>query len=181
MALFISNLISIALLFCATVTSASGVEVTTKHLSEASRTLNLSNVAYAVPPPVVERAAKKPYLDKRDGVDCLFPESSLGAADVEDCNDLCAFFLENPQAWVSIPSLKLVKYHLGNCQLGLANLNPCSGVNVQYDSIVSWCQSMLGQCIINGYDGYYDLTTSYRMAAALTGDDAAPPYSETPC
>lgn len=135
-----------------TAVASTGVQSYTKHLSEMPRTLNLSNVVHDVSPAGAKAEAKSRSLEKRDGPDCIFPGPD-GAAVVEDCNQLCAFFLDNALALATVLPLDIVIWETGTCQFGLANLDPCHGNTVQYGTIVSWCQSMLGQCIINGYDG----------------------------
>lgn len=161
--------------------ASSSVRNYTRPLSEVSRTLNLTNVVNpatlkAVKP---DKNAESRSLEKRDGVDCLFPGPS-GSAHTEDCNEICRHFLGNSAATVTIPPVDIVTWAFRTCQFGLANLDACRSKSVQLGRLTSLCQGMLAECVINGYDGYYDLSSD-GMAAALTGDDAAPPYSQWPC
>lgn len=175
----------IALLGASSATIASRITpeitVTIKPFSEVSRTLNLSNMVHASSSAAFEPNPDRRLLllQERDGVDCLFPGPS-GSANIEDCNDICSHFLNYPNDWVHVPPLDIITWRFRTCQFGLVNLDPCRSKSFQLGQLISICQGMMAECVMNGYDAYYD-GSSDRFAAALTGDDAAPPYDQRPC
>lgn len=111
-----------------------------------------------------------------DGVGCYIPQI---AADVEDCNNLCNFFNENPLRLATIPGQADAYWELGTCTFAVVNRTQCT-ILVLYGFFTQYCNDVLGECIINGYDGVYDLE-SQGMAAALSGTEAAPAYSPLAC
>jgi hypothetical protein len=116
---------------------------------------------------------------KCDGVECHFP-GPLGAAVVDDCNEICCHFLGHVNDWVHLQPLQIVTWLLGTCYFGLLNLNPCRCNSWQLSRFTSICQAMLARCIMDGYDVAYHGGDNGFMAI-LTGDDAAPPYEDYPC
>ncbi|KAL2168855.1 hypothetical protein VTG60DRAFT_6757 [Thermothelomyces hinnuleus] len=174
--------IFISLLGISSAATASGVQNYTRHLSDVSRTLNLANVVHveAASSAAVKRKVKDSSLEQQDdGIDCLLPGFS-GSANIEDCNEICGHFLEHPLDVVTIQPLDIVTWAFRTCQFGLANLDACRSNSIQLGILASWCQGMMAECVLNGYDDYFDIPSDH-MAAALTGDDAAPPYPSGHC
>ncbi|KAK1772752.1 hypothetical protein QBC33DRAFT_554196 [Phialemonium atrogriseum] len=145
-----------------------------------TRTLNLSNVVHDTSSNVAKSRAASLSLDKRDDLDCLNPDARVGAANVEDCNNVCSNFLDYPTVSVHILALDVAIWELGACQFGVANRDPCSPTTLTFGVLISYCQGMLGECVINGLDGYYHVS-SRNLAMTLTGDGATPRYSAGPC
>ncbi|KAK4124060.1 hypothetical protein N657DRAFT_645679 [Parathielavia appendiculata] len=110
----------------------------------------------------------------RDGVACL--DTPYGdAPSIGECQRLCEHFLGQHTHVVTLNPVHMITYWTGNAMFGLANLDPCNARSVQHGVLRLWCSDMLERCIANEMDGYYD-AESYHMAAALTGDEAMPPY-----
>ncbi|KAL2256525.1 hypothetical protein VTK26DRAFT_1535 [Humicola hyalothermophila] len=154
-----------------------GVQNYTKHIEFGPQT----GVATAPPAPRPKADANKStgQVEAQDsGIDCLFPGLS-GSAHMEDCNVICSHFLSHPNDYVWVRPVDQVNWAYATCQFGLANLNPCREEAIQLGQLTGWCQGMMATCIINGYDAIYRHDGSPWMAA-LTGDDAAPPYPSPP-
>lgn len=127
-----------------------------------------------------DSSSKLNELDARWTVtthECLDP---LDRPIPEDCDQVCAdvlameggIFLEPMQIWT---------HESGHCNFGVANLDPCEHLSIDPANVIQpLCTSMLTQCIRDGYDGFVE-TVNPRMALAMSGTAAAPPYSQEPC
>jgi hypothetical protein len=77
--------------------------------------------------------------------------------------------------------LSFSTHESGHCVFGVANLDPCERLSIDpTDVIQPLCMSLLTQCVRDGYDGFVE-TVNPRMALAMSGTAAAPPYSQEPC
>ncbi|KAI1391647.1 uncharacterized protein F4822DRAFT_192285 [Hypoxylon trugodes] len=107
-----------------------------------------------------------------DGGECITPAYPPVT---EDCESLCDN-LSQTQGPLIVQPFEIWHFEAGQCLYGLANLDPCDAISVDpISQLGPYCDSMYSQCIVNGYDGYYDASSS-RAAMALTGTAAAPPY-----
>ncbi|KAK2741552.1 hypothetical protein FQN55_008307 [Onygenales sp. PD_40] len=106
---------------------------------------------------------------------CLTPEDR---PIWEDCTAICEFLLEQ-NSYQQLAPFKTIYWNAGGCLLGVANLT-CRHLSVFPPEIAAYCDALNGLCVADGYDGFL-LTDGPRMAIALTGAPAAPPYQSPAC
>ncbi|OAA56328.1 hypothetical protein SPI_07939 [Niveomyces insectorum RCEF 264] len=139
--------------------------------------VNLSDLVFVSPSHGNETASEPAArLSKRDELSCYIPQI---AANVEDCNGICAFFNDYNLNVATIPPFDELNFSLGTCTFGVVNRTPCTKAQL-YGFFTGYCNNMLGECVINGYDGYFDME-SYGLSSALFGEAAAPAYSPLAC
>ena len=108
---------------------------------------------------------------------CLDP---LDRPIVEDCSQVCAD-LDTLEGGIYLQPFQIWSHTSGHCVLGLANLDPCEILNIDpANTIKPLCEDMLSRCVVNGYDAYVE-TMHPRLALAMSGLEAAPPYTREAC
>ncbi len=175
MKFFTSTLLTLALSALASAAdSAPHIYNISRPLTEISRVLDLGK---GIKPPssglVPTRRGTNAAQRPQDGVMCMDPP--YGYPNVRECNELCHVFLEQPTRKLTINPVSAINWMNGECEFGIANLDPCSPQTIEQGILSVWCLDLLAECVVEQLDGYYDLS-GYRMAAALTVDDATPPY-----
>lgn len=98
----------------------------------------------------------------------------------DDCASLCENMNEQ-QGPLLLQPFDTWFMEAGHCAFGLVNLEPCSPVNIDpLNTLAVFCNSMYQECAMDGYDGFVSVSDP-KMAFAMSGVPAAPPYEEGPC
>ena len=174
-----------------TVPVSSDVTTYYKNMSDISVKLNTDAVVKSFTAPDLDTSAIKSLqieprseagLSRRFTVtrfDCLSPLPAHRPI-LEDCSRLCDY-LGHVQGPILIRPLNIWYEQSGHCILGIVNTNPCHPLVIDPIRILQgYCRSMLTDCVRNGFDGFIE-GVAPGMAMALTGLEAAPPYTREPC